>query len=237
MLRDFTVQPAAGGSPAGKAYTHQFPEHVFLYLGMFLIEHVLILHREARCWLLIGHGPSYDGALSPSPVRRAISRNTQRNSTESDGTTFRGKLSTRSQWQRTRNTRNAHHTLDHRPRNCTTKDTGLRVAASSTGSSSPVRSDRSSCLKKKKKSQKSQSSLSARRPSGSGKRERKKERVSREGEREIYLYLEDDRKRPGERKQDTKDGIESFGVSPPSISPAYIRACLRRTRTLESRVG
>lgn len=142
MLRDFTVQPAAGGSPAGKAYTHQFPEHVFLYLGMFLIEHVLILHREARCWLLIGHGPSYDGALSPSPVRRAISRNTQRNSTESDGTTFREKLSTRSQWQRTRNTRNAHHTLDHRPRNCTTKDTGLRVAASSTGSSSPVRSGR-----------------------------------------------------------------------------------------------
>lgn len=74
MLRDFTVQPAAGGSPAGKAYTHQFPEHVFLYLGMFLIEHVLILHREARCWLLIGHGPSYDGALSPSPVRRTISQ-------------------------------------------------------------------------------------------------------------------------------------------------------------------
>lgn len=234
MLRDFTVQPATGGSPAGKAYTHQFPEHVFLYLGMFLIEHVLILHREARCWLLIGHGPSYDGALSPSPVRRTISRNTQRNSTESDGTTFREKLSTR--WQRTRNTRNAHHTLDHRPRNCTTKDTGLRVAGIVHRFlfSSPLRQV---VLLKKKKSQKSQSSLSARRPSGSGKRERKKERVSREGEREIYLYLEDDRKRPGERKQVTKDGIESFGVSPPSISPAYIRACLRRTRTLESRVG
>lgn len=39
MLRDFTVQPATGGSPAGKAYTHQFPEHVSLYLGMFFIEH------------------------------------------------------------------------------------------------------------------------------------------------------------------------------------------------------
>lgn len=236
MLRDFTVQPAASGSPAGKAYTHQFPEHVFLYLGMFLIEHVLILHREARCWLLIGHGPSYDGALSPSPVRRAISRNTQRNSTESDGTTFREKLSTRSQWQRTRNTRNAHHTLDHRPRNCTTKDTGLRVAASSTGSSSPVRSDRSSCLKKNHKNHNRHCQLVGQ-AAAEKEKERKKERVSREGEREIYLYLEDNRKRPGERKQDTKDGIESFGVSPPSISPAYIRACLRRTRTLESRVG
>lgn len=27
MLRDFVVQPATGGSPAGKAYTHQFAEH------------------------------------------------------------------------------------------------------------------------------------------------------------------------------------------------------------------
>jgi len=57
MLRDFTIQPATGGSPAGKAYTHQFPKHVFLYLGMFFIEHVLFLHYEARCWLLIGHEP------------------------------------------------------------------------------------------------------------------------------------------------------------------------------------
>lgn len=39
MLRDFTVQPAAGGSPAGKAYTHQFPEHVSFYLCI-LIERV-----------------------------------------------------------------------------------------------------------------------------------------------------------------------------------------------------
>jgi len=38
VLRDFTVQPATGGSPAGKAYTHQFPEHVFLYLGMFSLS-------------------------------------------------------------------------------------------------------------------------------------------------------------------------------------------------------
>lgn len=68
MLRDFTVQPAAGGSPAGKAYTHQFPEHVFLYLGIFFIEHVLFL-REARCWFLIEHGPFHDDILSPSPVR------------------------------------------------------------------------------------------------------------------------------------------------------------------------
>lgn len=39
MLRDFTVQPATGGSPAGKAYTHQFPEHVSFYLCI-LIERV-----------------------------------------------------------------------------------------------------------------------------------------------------------------------------------------------------
>lgn len=71
MLRDFTVQPATGGSPAGKAYTHQFPEHVFLYLGIVFIEHVLFLHREARCWFLIGRGPFYDDILSitiTSPV-------------------------------------------------------------------------------------------------------------------------------------------------------------------------
>lgn len=48
MLRDFTIQPAAGGSPAGKAYTHQFPEHVFLYLGIVFIEHVLFFHHEAQ---------------------------------------------------------------------------------------------------------------------------------------------------------------------------------------------
>jgi len=67
MLRDFTVQPAAGGSPAGKAYTHQFPEHVFLYLGMFFIEHVLFLHHEAQCWFLIGRGSFYND-ISPAPV-------------------------------------------------------------------------------------------------------------------------------------------------------------------------
>lgn len=39
VLRDFTVQPATGGSPAGKAYTHQFPEHVSFYLCI-LIERV-----------------------------------------------------------------------------------------------------------------------------------------------------------------------------------------------------
>lgn len=38
-----------------------------------------------------------------------ISRNTQWNSAEDDGVVFEGKLSTRSRWQRTRNTRNAHH--------------------------------------------------------------------------------------------------------------------------------
>lgn len=96
MLRDFTVQPATGGSPAGKAYTHQFPEHVFLYLGIVFIEHVLFLHCETRCWFLIG--PFYDDILSPSPSQSdAISRNTQQqNSTESNGMAFEEKLSTRS---------------------------------------------------------------------------------------------------------------------------------------------
>lgn len=75
----------------------------------------------------------------------AISQNTQqRNSTESDGTAFEEKLSTRLRWQMTQNMRNAHHTLFHRLRNCTatTKDTGLRTAALSTADvliSSPLR--------------------------------------------------------------------------------------------------
>lgn len=62
MLRDFTIQPAAGGSPAGKAYTHQFPEHVFLYLGIVFIEHVLFFHHEAQRWFLIG--PFYDDIIT-----------------------------------------------------------------------------------------------------------------------------------------------------------------------------
>lgn len=101
MLRYFTVQPAAGGSPAGKAYTHQFPEHVVLYLGIFFIEHVLFLHREARHWFLIGHGPFYDDILlspSPSPARfhgKTHGKTPQRTT----DTVFEEKLPTQSRWQ------------------------------------------------------------------------------------------------------------------------------------------
>lgn len=90
----------------------------------------------------------------------AISQNTQqRNSTESDGTAFEEKLSTRLRWQMTQNIRNAHHTLFYGLRNCKaiTKDTGLRTAALSTADvliSSPFRQ-----TFLPQKSQRSQSSL------------------------------------------------------------------------------
>lgn len=171
----------------------------------------------------------------------AISQNTQqRNSTESDGTAFEEKLSTRLRWQMTQNIRNAHHTLFHRLRNCTatTKDTGLRTAALSTADvliSSPLRQ-----TFLPQKSQRSQSSLTCW-STAVEERERKRERmyvcvcvcvVLRE--RVLPLPWKRLKDSANERKQKGSRRCRSGSFGCP---PTYIRARLRRTRTLESRDG
>jgi len=181
MLRDFTIQPATGGSPAGKAYTHQFPKHVFLYLGMFFIEHVLFLHYEARCWLLIGHEPFYDDILPPSPVRCDF--------TEHTTAKLHGK-----RWPLRRsclrNCGGAKYKEPHTTHSFTgsvqlsLKTLGHRIAASSTADLSLVRSDRHFCSQNHKDHNHHRHRLTGQRQW----RKKKKEKESISGE--FYLYLE-----------------------------------------------
>lgn len=95
MLRNFTIQPAAGGSPAGKAYTHQFPKHVFFYLGIFFSSSMSYFST-----VKLGAGSRLDMdhfMMTYYHQFGAISQNIQRNPpAESDDTAFEEKLSTQS---------------------------------------------------------------------------------------------------------------------------------------------
>jgi len=127
VLRDFTVQPATGGSPAGKAYTHQFPEHVFLYLGMFSLSmsYFSTVKLDAGSWSNIDcHFMATYHHHHQSMVCDSQNTITAKLHRKQHGP-FDEKLFVQSQWQRTCNTK-MYTVLSHRLRNCalfTTKNT------------------------------------------------------------------------------------------------------------------
>lgn len=135
MFRDFTVQPATGWSPAGKAYTHQFPEHVFFYIGIFFFFHRMC--PMSPSWSL---GVAFDqtqiiswwNVITITSLMQLAEYTTVKLCRHQQCGLWEETVFTAAV---TQNTKKVHtYTIYHKFRNCTTaiKGTGLWIAALST---------------------------------------------------------------------------------------------------------